>query len=95
MIDLILAKEKDDKDLAKVFLKLHHPENSSVEHILKLHQDKDGVWHPELKISLEDCNRESIFTLCDCIETVLTELKEIISSTEQDKIYTITKMVGD
>ena len=80
------------KELAKAEFLLRHSHCPDT-HTLILHQDLDGVWHPELKIRLTACANKDLQQVRVLISATLGELQEIISSEEAGCLKTTTDML--
>jgi hypothetical protein len=95
MIKVIQAQAAEaGKNTAMVHINMWDKRYPDAIHSLKLHQDKDGVWWPELKVSMANCGHKDIQQIRCMITSTLHELIGILQGEEAAGIKIIADMVS-
>ena len=70
-IKLRLAKQRDDREGAKVSLSFWYEDTPTQRHKLILHEDVNGIWHPELDLCIHQCGARDPQALLVALADVL------------------------
>lgn len=88
---LQLAKPADNREGAKVFVEFYT--DPACKHVLKLHQDTEGTWWPELDVNVSFGHEDILLVLDEIIEN-LKEVQQLIQSDDFKGLPALAKMVS-
>ena len=87
-----MAKPQDNKDGAKVSISFWYEDTPTQRHKLTLHEDVNGIWHPELDLCIHQCGARDPPALLVALADVLH--KASLSLCDAEVVVDLVGMVA-